>query len=433
MRLYTRLTLALAPALLLVPLLGACGRAESLAPAAAPTLAPPAAVATPGDRLFVRELSGDAGERLAVIDSTSGARQRELPPGVIAPDWSTLYTAAPAGGQTRVEALDLATGDVLRSITIDGRYDLPMVTPDSVLGGLAPGGGWLALAASQAGRTQFAVLDTAFKQPPRTAELTGLFHFDGLSADGRSLYLTESLGADPNGKYQVRRYDLGMAQLDPNVIVAKGESEVMNGVRQAAVASRDGAWLYSLYLNPEHGPFIHALNLNIPLAFCLDLPKSAKADLARQARWSLVLSADGRRLYAANGAIGQVAEVDVGGDFPTIARTSALFDAPAGAANLPAQASGLSALSPDGSLLYTLGDAGLLVIDTKPLALRGRYLADWSLDGLAISPDGARLYAASAAKGKIVRLDPRAGTIVAEVPAAGAPAGVVYVLSSLSS
>lgn len=430
MRLYTRLTLALAPALLIAPLLGACGRAEGLAPAAAPTLAPPAPAATPGDRLFVRELRGDAGERLAVIDGTSGARQRELPPGVFSPDWSTLYTVAPAGGQTRVEAIDVATGDVLRSTTLDGAYALPMVTPDSVLGGLAPGGGWLALAAaSQAGRTRFVVLDTAFKQPPRSAELTGLFHFDGLSADARSLFLTESLGSDPNGKYQVRRYDLGARQLDPNVIVAKGESEVMNGVRQAAVASRDGAWLYSLYLNPEHGPFIHALNLNMPIAFCLDLPKSALADQARQARWSLVLSADGRRLYAANGAIGQVMEVDVGGEFPAIARTSALFDLPAGAADPAAHASGLSALSPDGSLLYTLGDAGLLVIDTKPLALRGRYLADWSLDGLAISPDGARLYAASAAKGKIVRLDPRAGTIVAEVPSDGAPAGVVRVES----
>ena len=84
-------------------------------------------------------------------------------------------------------------------------------------------------------------------------------------------------------------------------------------------------------------------------------------------------------------------------------------------------------LAPDGRTLYTLGDGGMLVIDTGELKLRGRYLADWKLDGLAISPDGARLYAASAAQGKIVRLDPAAGTIAAEVPATGSPTGIVRV------
>jgi hypothetical protein len=37
------------------------------------------------------------------------------------------------------------------------------------------------------------------------------------------------------------------------------------------------------------------------------------------------------------------------------------------------------------------------------------------------------LYAASVAQGKIVRLDPAAGTIAAEVPAAGQPSGLVRV------
>jgi len=63
----------------------------------------------------------------------------------------------------------------------------------------------------------------------------------------------------------------------------------------------------------------------------------------------------------------------------------------------------------------------------QALTLRGRYLPDWALDGIAISPDSARLYAASAAQGKIVRLDPAAGTIAAEVPLAGQPSGLVRV------
>ena len=176
---------------------------------------------------------------------------------------------------------------------------------------------------------RIAVLDTSFKQPPRTLDLPGVFYFDGLSNDAGSLFLTESLTDDPQGKYQVRRYDMRLGALDPNIVIAKGESQIMNGVRQTAPASRDGAWLYSLYLNPNQGPFIHALSLSTPVAFCLDLPKSAMADLARQARWSLALSGDGRTLYAVNGAIGELLEINVAGDIPEIARTHTLFAAPA--------------------------------------------------------------------------------------------------------
>ena len=185
-------------------LLSACGVADRSAvqSAAVPTPAPPIVAAAPGDLLYIRDGVKGGTERLTIIDSVSGARERDLPPGVTSPDWSTLYVAEQKDGKTTLRALDLATGQTLRATTIDGAYSLPMITPDSVMGGLSPNGRWLALTAG-AGRkqTQFVVLDTAFKQPPRQVALEGHFLFDGLNNGGTSLFLTESLGDDPAAKY----------------------------------------------------------------------------------------------------------------------------------------------------------------------------------------------------------------------------------------
>ena len=423
-------TLALAAALL-----SACGVADGSAvqSAAVPTPVQPVADAA-GDLLYIRDGAKAGTERLTIIDSVSGARERDLPQGVSSPDWSTLYVAEQKDDKTALRALDLATGQALRATTINGAYSLPMITPDSVMGGLSPNGRWLALTAG-AGRkqTQFVVLDTAFKQPPRQVALEGHFLFDGLNNSGSSLFLTESLGDDPAVKYLVRRYDLAQGLLDPKVIVEKGEEdEPMSGVRQTAVASKQGDWLYSLYLDAAHGPFIHALPINDPqFAFCIDLPTDSRNDPAKQSRWSLLMGSDTRTLLALNGALGLVVEYNVSEGIPQLLRTKALFDTPDAIGALMAgsdsAASSIAALAPDGKSLYALGQRGLLAIDMQTLTLRGRFLPDWTLDGIAISPDSARLYAVSAAQGKIVRLDPTVGTIAAEVPAVGQPSGLVRV------
>jgi hypothetical protein len=316
-----------------------------------------------------------------------------------------------------------------------------MITPAGLMGGLSPDGGWLALTANpDKKQTKFAVLATTFAQPPKLIALAGHFLFDGLNTSGSSLFLTESLGDDPTESYKVRRYDLTSGALDPNAIVDKLEgTQIMSGARRAAVASKGGDWLYSLYLNPEHGPFIHALPIsdteNTGLAFCIDLPTSAKDDPAKQARWALVMRADMRTLLAVNGALGLVVEYNVADGVPQQLRTQSLFDAPAAAgvpsAGSDSSASNIAALAPDGKTLYALAQRGLLVIDPQALTLRGRYLADWALDGIAISPDSARLYAASSAQGKIVRLDPAKGTIAVEVPAAGSHSGLVRVAARI--
>src|SRR3954451_158850 len=86
-------------------LLSACGVADRSAvqSVAAPTPTPPAA---PGDLLYVRDGAQGASERLTIVDSLSGARQRDLPAGVTSPDWSTLYVAESRDGKTTLRALD---------------------------------------------------------------------------------------------------------------------------------------------------------------------------------------------------------------------------------------------------------------------------------------------------------------------------------------
>jgi hypothetical protein len=335
-----------------------------------------------------------------------------------------------------VRALDLRSGRILRETTLAGAYALPGITSSGVMGGLSPNGAWLALAAtpnhSAMKQTAFAVLDTGFEQPPRLVSLDGNFLFDGLNNSGTSLFLTQNLTDDPIDQYLVRRYDLAAGVLDPKVIVEKGEEdEPMSGARHAAVASKGGDWLYSLYLETSHGPFIHALPIDNPqFAFCIDLPTVGKEDMTRQSHWALVMSPDQWTLYAVNGSLGLVVEYSLREGVPQLVRTETLFDAPtsAGGPGAPKPDSGAAAaLTPDGKMLFTLGEQGLLAIDTASSALRGRYLADWTLDGVALSPDGARLYVSSAAQGKIVRLNPATGTIAAEVPASGLPSTMVHV------
>src|SRR3954470_13086261 len=160
----TRAASAAATLALAASLLSACGVADRSAgrSAAAPTPAPPIAAAS-GDLLYIPNRVKGEDDRLTIIDSISGARERDLPPGVASPDWSTLYVAEQNAGKTTLRALDLATERTLRETTIDGAYDLPMIRPDSVMGGLSPNGRWLALTArGDRQQTQFVVLDTMF-------------------------------------------------------------------------------------------------------------------------------------------------------------------------------------------------------------------------------------------------------------------------------
>jgi hypothetical protein len=292
------------------------------------------------------------------------------------------------------------------------------------------------------------VLDTAFAKPPRFLkfEFDGIYRFDGINDSGDGLYLIEYLSSGYSPKYQVRFYDLAKGELDPNVVVAKGEDPIMSGDRQISVPSSTGEWLFSLYTNENYGPFIHALNLNTRFAVCIDLPKDGKDDPEKQAFWSLAMSPGGSTLYAANGALNLVVELDT--QQLQIRRTATLPAPSARTGPLdrlvrwlmpvaeakPEHEPGAAGavLSRDGKTLFVLGGQGLLAINTKDLTLRGRYLVDRTLNSIALSPDDARLYVTSIPQSendqsKIVQLDSATGAVLVEISNSMRPMGVLRV------
>ena len=458
----------LALATLLISSCGTPDRAaqQPAAPAAAAATVPPAPIAAapqtapqaarlPADQLYIHDNDGSGAGRLAILNAVSGERERDLPLGVASPDWSTLYTVestvANDHAKTHIQALDLKTGRPVRETTIDGAYVLPTVSVDGMPGGLSPNGLWLVLREApgqHVGRwqSQFAVLDTGFKQPPRRVDLDvdGPYQFDGINNGGDALYLIQYLTSSQPATYQVRYYNLALGALDSQVVVAKGEDQVMAGTHHTSIAAPNGAWRYSLYMNNQYGPFIHALGLDDHIAICIDLPKTGKDDEEKQLSWSMALSKDRTRLYAVNGALGLVSDLRINGGVPEVMRTAtlaaptastsplsglaALFAAPVAEAKpehgLPV---GEAVVSPDGKTLFALGARGLLVIDTSDLTLRGRYLPDMMLSSVALSADGARLYTVSAEQSKIIQLDPATGATLAEISGARQPSGVLRV------
>ncbi len=444
----------------------ACGAATPTTPTVhqatepATTTAPPiaststASPAVANDRLFVRDGYGTSTNRLSVVDAQSGTRLQDVSLGAPTMDWSVLYTTQWDLEHTTVRALDPLTGQTVRETSVTGRYTLPEVGIAGTFGGLSPNGKWLAFETKPGyeidatntshARSYLTVLDTAFAQPPKRIELDGNFAFDAISNDGASLYLIEMLpqgGTSTSGVgYKVRLYDLTTGALQPGVVVDKTAiAQTMSGTRQSSVISADGQWVYSLYLNQAKGPFIHMLNLDGRFAVCVFLPTTGKEDFEKQLLWSLAQTKDGRSLYAVNGALGIIAEVDPAQlsvrrsvTIPTTTASQPGLIARVGAwlmpqANAKRILTGGAALTPDGRTLFIIAAQGLLTVNTADLTLRGRTLTDWSLDSITVSPDGARLYAVSAEKGKLLLLDAATGKEIKEIAGVSHPWSVLGV------
>lgn len=84
----------------------------------------------------------------------------------------------------------------------------------------------------------------------------------------------------------------------------------MSGPRHSVLATPDGQWVYSLYLNQTKGPFIHALNLPGHCAMCNFLPTAGKDDFEKGLLWTLTMPADGARLYALSAERKKVLQID---------------------------------------------------------------------------------------------------------------------------
>jgi hypothetical protein len=411
-----RRTAAAAAALVLPAVLalvlGACGRPAPPPPGSDGSRPGPGVQAS--DREGGLVLAGDPSRREIRVIGEGGKVLRTMPAGVPSPDWKTLYVASPANGRTKVAALDVATGKPLRTTSIDGRWELPLVGSAAVPDGLSGDGGTLALSQSGEGVAgRFAVLRTDFSKPAALVDLRGDFEFDVLSPNGSRLYVIEHLPGPDRSRYRVRVYDLAKRKLDPNAIVDKGNAweKFMVGYPNTRVTGAGGMWIYTLYRNAEH-PFVHALNAQDGYAFCIDLPGGGDDRSSRL--WTLAGGAG--RLYAVNTALGKISEVDADQQF-TVTRTASFpAQAPTGGAARP----GSVVLGDNGQVLLAGGPSGLLAINTGQLRMERRYLDGWSVDGLVASADGSRVYALSSARARLATIDPVNGVLLGERPAPAA-------------
>jgi hypothetical protein len=380
----------------------------------------PGAQVPAGDYKLYEASSSSLSQNVSVIDSRSHRVDLSLPLGTPSPDWTHLYTV----GSGALVDLDPQTGASLHRMQLPGHFELPPATVTGVPGGLSQNGRWLVLesfdATSNGVRTatHLLVVDTSYVKGAQQINLNGFFEFDAVSNDGQRIFLIEYLAGN---HYHVRFYDFGAGRLDPNIVFDKSDgSSDMAGVRLSGIPSHDGQWLYSVYVREDKSAFIHALNLEVPFALCIDLPGSGYMANPDDFHWSLAMNAAGTHLYAANGATGMVADLPVDNGTPGPLRAAKLNDSQTGGifGVLDAQAKELganaAAVSPDGRTLVIAGKTGVLWVDTASLKARDRQLAGWSVWTLAMSPDGATLYVVDYAG------------MIAEVPMAGAHSATTF-------
>jgi hypothetical protein len=363
------------------------------------------------DLLYV---SSAARSQLDVIDSSLRTTMRTLPAQVISHDGSRAYWVDSTPGTSTVHVADISTARETAHVQLTGSGF--SISSEYGQQSLSPDGRWLVLqnpAGAPEGLSHFAVVASDLAAPARTFDLRGSFVLDAIANDGKSVYFTEYLGSGYGGDYRVRAYDLATHTLDPSVVVAKGESPQMYGTRVTSLPSADGDWLFSLYLGRQH-PFIHALNMSSRGAVCIDLPGQGYETFGDG--WSLTATND-QTLTAFNGLSGQMIAVSTQDFRVTRTHTFKLaagrpLEWAMGTLVVDAQAKGgagaQAVLSHDGHALFAPAQHGVVVIDPATFTLRRTYIADQRVRSVAVSRDGAALYAITG-DGSLVRVDLESG------------------------
>jgi hypothetical protein len=364
----------------------ACGRVPQAGPRA-------------GDQILYVSSATD----VAVVDARTHTILTTLPSGVASADWKHYYSVS----GTELLDIDPKTGAATRALPLPAPYLLPIVTSSGLPGGLSPDGRWLALQAP--GTSHLLVVDTSFTQAARRINLDGEFTFDAISNDGTRVYLIQHAA---NGHYFVRDYVFGSG-LDPNIIFDKSDgTAAMSGVRLMGVASADGSWLYSVYARSDESAFVHELSLDAPFALCVDLAGPGYAADEKAMRWSLATNAASGRMFAVNGPLGLVVELD--SNSGQTAHTGAISGMKGGTS---------AVLTADGRSLL-IGGAGVEWLGTDNLHVYATALQSWKVSGLTASSDGKTLYALSQS-GKIAELD-AAGHVLGTFDSRVSPASALF-------
>lgn len=316
-----------------------------------------------------------------------------------------LAAVAPRLAQTTAGAsaspLDTRTAIVARAgFPADG---------SQVLSALSFNARWLALRedlSPGSTTTHFIVIDTQKMHVVADQTLSGQFGLDAITADGKTLYLIQSLPNMGFQVYQVRSFDLVRSVLDARIVAQRGETPgSMSGEAWTRVWSPDGAWLYTLYVESDGHAFIHALNLHARTTVCLDFP-AISSDVGLMAHFTLSVAPDGHTLYAVNAPLGVAVEV---GHLPVGTMRLVHLGMRAGA---PMRMQDAAAISADGRRVFVATGSGVWVVDTQSLHVRKTWVSDQEIASVAISRDGQRLFALSQTSNQISVLDSTDGTMV---------------------
>jgi hypothetical protein len=221
------------------------------------------------------------------------------------------YVALAAAKTTTVAAVRTSDGRVLRYATIRGAFGVPLVAFDGTAEGISSDGKTLVLAdvGARPDETRFSVLSTKTLRLRKAVTLPGLWAYDALSPNGRTLYATQYLGTGANARYNVRSVSLVTGEPVGGAIIDRREpDEEMNGSPWARTRSANGAWAYTLYAKPNGTGFVHALDTAKRRAFCVDLPW--RTSVQRLAAVRLSLADGGRSLELAKRGGNRLAVVD---------------------------------------------------------------------------------------------------------------------------
>jgi hypothetical protein len=321
------------------------------------------AAAAKGTRSELNVRPAGAHGPLVQYDLTTGSKRVVLPAGMLSPDGLRFA---------------FVRGRRLRFYSVAGRgvsFDAPAPLRSSVEA-VSPEARFVVLRTG----ARLRLIDGLRGRTLRKAALPRGFTVDALSPDGRWLYLIQH---KDGLQYAVRRLILRTGVLSPNALVQKGEQEQMAGTPAGAIQSPDASWQLTLYVNTaKRMSFVHALQLGQSYTVCLDLP--GQGSPAQLRNYSLALSPDGQHLYAANPALGVVADLSL----KTFQSTVKRFPATGSAAP-----SASADVSPNGRMLAFSAGSQIWLLDVAFGVVRGPYSADGAVIGLGFA-DERKLFAA---------------------------------------
>jgi hypothetical protein len=226
--------------------------------------------------VLVLAASATAAVWAATVASGAGPSPGVLQGGSGLKSGDVRYVALANGGATLVQETG-SGARVLRRVTVEGRWGLPLVAYDNTVEGLVQRGRTLLLAhqiyaadGNLRSPTSFRLLNARTLKVSRDITIPGTFSFDAASPDGRYLYLIEYFSSDDPTLYRVRAYDLRLHKLLARIVADRRSwATGMQGMPISRVW-RDG-WAYTLY-GGNARPFIHALDARGLEAVCINLP-----------------------------------------------------------------------------------------------------------------------------------------------------------------